>query len=213
MYRHASILAAGLLSLAVAAPAAATDVMNVGGTVTVAQVEWAQFDSDTFTGGYLVAAKDQKGGTVAEYFLVVEQLVQCTGAETPDDPADDRFDFRYRYEYGVGPADVLTIASRYAGATAQASLDLTIDRYDACLDELTTEVVEDVAVRLDMVATSPLVRESGHGSFHIPSLYNAHGSSQQTYRRGTGTATIGDQVFEGEAVVGTVSWREHLVSR
>ncbi len=212
MFRFAPILAAGLLSLAVAAPVAAANVSNSGGTVSLGQVEWARFDPDTFTGGYLVAVRDQKGGTVVEYFLVVEQLVQCEGADTPD-PSDDRWDWRLRYEYGFGPAEVLTISSRYTSAVATAKLTITVDRYDACLDELVTEVIEDVPVRLDVVGTTPLIRESGHGKFHIPSLYNAHGSFKQTYRLGTGTATIGAESFDGEAGVGTVSWREHVNSR
>jgi len=61
-----------------------------------------------------------------------------------------------------------------------------------------------------VVATGSLVREAGHGSFHIPSELNAHGSFRQTYRTGDGVARIGAGAFSGEGLVGTVSWRDHV---
>lgn len=214
MSRLVPIIIAGLLSLAVAVPSvAAATTINTGGSVTVAQIDWAISDPGSFTGGFLVAAKDAKGAPIVEYFLVVEKVVQCEGGETPDDPEDDRWDFQLRYEYGIGSARTFTIDKSYSGASASAVLDIVVDRFDGCTGELSTETLSNVDIALRAVGNGPLVRESGHGSFHIPGEYNAHGSFKTTYRSATGIASIGALTFDGEAVVGTVSWRDHVNAR
>lgn len=216
MFTRASLLVAGLVAgltaaLTAAGPAAAAStVVNDGGSVTVAQVEWAFEDDGTFIGGYLVAAQDRTGGTVIESFLYTETVVQCEGAETPDDPTDDRFDFQLVLESGLGSATTFDIGRSYSGAHAAGDLTIVADRFDGCTGELVTEVLADVPVSLDVVGTGPLVREGGHGYFHIPSEINVRGSSRQTYRDGDGAAVIGAQAYHGDGAVGSVTWREHL---
>ena len=61
------ILLATVAILVLAGPAAAAStVVNFGGSVTVAQIEWAYDDDSRFVGGYLVAADDRQLGTVLE---------------------------------------------------------------------------------------------------------------------------------------------------
>jgi hypothetical protein len=201
---------AGLLALAVTAPAAAAspNVFKTSGSVTVAQVDWAFYDGDTFIGGYLVAAEEAKRPTVIEYFKWSETLVQCEGAGSPDDPSDDVWGYRIRSEFGYGPAATFTIGKSLSGAIATGVLTIQIDTADECTGE-GASVLEETAVSVQVVGTSSLIRESGRGSFHIPGEINAHGSFRQVYRTGDGVATIGDWSVESLGVVGTISWRDH----
>jgi hypothetical protein len=205
---------ASILALVVAAPAVAgPNVANISGGATVAQVDWAYDDGDTFVGGYLVAAEETRADPVVEYFLYTETIVQCAGAETAEDPTDDVWDFYSVVESGFGPAATFAIGKSYSSATATAVLTIAIDAFDGCVGEVTSTIREDVPVRLEVVGTSPLIRESGHGSFHIPSDINAHGSFKQTYRLGTGVAQIADRTIAGDGVLGELSWRDHSNGR
>ena len=207
-------LAAAFAILVLAGPAAAAStVVNSGGTVTVAQVEWAYDDDGRFVGGYLVAADDRQLGTVLEYFLYTEEVVLCEGAETPGDASDDRYDFRLVIAEGAGQASSFSIGQRYSSAVVAGRLTIVVDRFDGCTGDVVTETVSGVVAGLDVVATTPLVRESGHGSFHIPGELNAHGSFRQVSRAGDGVALIGGVEFAGEGALGSVSWRDHTSSR
>jgi len=207
-------LAAGLAALAVVGPvAAASDVVNISGSATIAQVEWDYDDDGTFVGGYVVAADDRTFGTIIESFQYSEAFVQCEGANTPDDPTDDRFDFQIVLASGTGYPTTFTIGRSYGGATVIGELTIVVDHFDGCTGESTTEVLTGVPVSLDIVGTGSLVREAGRGSFRIPGELNAHGSFRQTSRTGEGVAGIGSEAFTGVGIVGTVSWREHANGR
>jgi hypothetical protein len=156
-----------------------------------------------------VAAEDRRGGTIVETFLYTETVVLCEGAETPDDPTDDRYDFQLVLQEGFGSATTFDIDKSYEGAIVSGDVTLVVDRFDGCTGELSSEVLDGVPVSLEVVGTGPLIREGGHGSFHIPGEYNAHGTSRQTYRDGDGVARLGADAFDGEGLVGAVSWREH----
>ena len=59
----------------------------------------------------------------AEYNQGNEQYVQCTGAETPDNPDDDTFGVVFSNVWGYGPA-ALTIGKSNSAASASGTLDV-----------------------------------------------------------------------------------------
>jgi hypothetical protein len=203
---------AGLLALAVAAPASAgANVSNTSGSVTIAQANWESWDDATQTGtyGYVAVSQDASGETFAEYGSSSQQFVQCTGADTPDNPDDDTFGTVGTDSWGYGPAS-LTITRGMASATASGSLDIGTASYNECTGEYDKDGAESSAsFSLDLTATSALIKESGRGSFHIPSEFNGHSSYKSTYRYATGTFDVGGGSQTVDGMIGKVSWTDH----
>src|SRR4029453_9064486 len=132
MRRFLTIPAAGVLALALAVPAmAGANVGNTSGSTTIAQGSWGTFDDSTGTYryGYVAVSRDGAGGPAyveygsssggesphtgggaadVEYGSYSERKVQCTGAETPNDPDDDTYGGAYSNDYGYGDAASLT---------------------------------------------------------------------------------------------------------
>lgn len=222
MRRFMVVPLAGLLVLGAAAPVlAGPNVGNSSGSATVAQAGWDSYDeaTETFESGYIVVAKDSgSSDTYAEYSQYVETIVQCTGADTPDDPTDDSFASSSSYRYGSGAA-TLTISKKGALATASGTLSVTEGSFDGCTGEDTYAPKDttgggegeavDVPFTLRLTATSPTIRETGKGSFKLPGQFNSHYSYKSTYRLAEGTfdAGAGAQAVSGQ--FGTVSWSDH----
>jgi hypothetical protein len=203
---------AGLLVLAVAAPVAAgPNVGNYSSSVELAQADWGSFDKEggVYSYGYLTVSREQgTSQAFAEYSQYSEQYIQCTGAETPDDPDDDTFGTKASSVWGFGPAS-LAIGPRFSSATASATLEAYADAFDDCTGEWSSEEVSDLSVALDLTATSGTIKESGRGSFHLPGEFNSHSSYKATYRMAEGSI---DGVEGAESVfgqIGKVSWSEH----
>jgi hypothetical protein len=203
---------AGLLVLAVAAPVAAgPNVGNYSSSVSIAQANWGSKDeaTETYSYGYLAVSQEQgSSDAFAEYSLYREQTVQCTGAETPDDPDDDTFATNASSVWGFGPA-ALSIDGKFASATATGVLDAYAEMIDGCTGESSYEDISGLSVALDLTATSSTVRESGRGSFHLPGEFNNHSSYKATYRFAEGSVDVGDGPQAAFGQIGKVSWSEH----
>ena len=95
MRRFMTVPLAGLIALAVAGPVAAgPNVGNFSNSATIAQASWDGYDeaTETYRSGFVAVSKEQGSSQAfAEYSQYQEQFVQCTGADTPDDPDDDSF--------------------------------------------------------------------------------------------------------------------------
>ena len=201
---------AGLLVLAVAAPVAAgPNVGNYSSSVELAQADWGSFDEEGYSSGYLAVSREQGSSQAfAEYSQYTEQNVQCTGAETPDDPDDDTFGTKTSSVWGFGPAS-LSIGARYSSATASATLEAYVDAFDECTGEWSSEEVSDLSIALDLTATSGLVKESGRGSFHLPGEINNHSSYKASYRQAEGSVDGADGHLDAFGQIGKVTWTEH----
>ena len=203
---------AGLLVLAVAAPVAAgPNVGNYSSSVELAQANWGSFDKEggEYSYGYLTVSREQGSSQAfAEYSQYSEQNVQCTGAETPDDPDDDTFATSTSSVWGFGPAS-LAIGSRFSSASASGVLEAYADAFDGCTGEWSSEEHPDLSVALDLTATSGLVKETGRGSFHLPGEFNNHSSYKATYRFAEGTVDGVNGPQDAFGQIGKVSWSEH----
>jgi hypothetical protein len=203
---------AGLLVLAVAAPVAAgPNVGNYSSSVELAQADWGSFDKEggAYSYGYLTVSREQGSSQAfAEYSQYSEQNVQCTGAETPDDPGDDTFGTSTSSVWGFGPTS-LSIGARFSSATASGVVEAYADAFDGCTGEWSSEDVSGLSIALDLTATSGLVRESGRGSFHLPGEINNHSSYKATYRQAEGSVDGADGHQAAFGQIGKVSWTEH----
>ena len=211
---------AGLLVLGAAAPVfAGANVGNFSGSATVAQGNWDSYDeaTETYESGYIVVARDSSSSeTYAEFSQYTEVVVQCTGADTPDDPSDDTFGSNSTFRYGHGNA-TLTIGKRGALATASGTLSVSEGTFDGCTGEETYAPKDttgggetvDVPFSLSLTATSGTIKETGRGSFKLPGTFNSHSSYKSTYRLAAGTFDAGDGTQQVNGQFGTVSWTDH----
>jgi hypothetical protein len=209
MRKLMAIPMAGIMALTLAASAlAGPNVGNFSGTVTLAQASWDSYDSDTKGSGYVVVGKEQGGDSFAEYGEFSAKWVQCTGADTPDDPDDDTFGTVGSNVWGYGPA-TLAIGKNFGSATASGTLEASRETFDECTGEYSYESLPALAFSLDLSATSGTVKESSRGSFKLPGEYNSHSSYKSIYRFAEGTIDLGAGAQEVYGQIGTVSWRDH----
>jgi hypothetical protein len=204
---------AGLLALAVAAPAlAGPNVGNFSSSLTIAQASWDSYDeaTQTFRGGYVAVSREQGAADAfANYSSYSEQYVVCDDGGTPDDPNDDTVGVVWSSVFGYGPA-TLAIGKNNSVATASGTLELFRDGFDECTGEWTSEALPAAEFALDLTATSGTIRESGRGSFHIPGEFNGHSSYKATYRMAAGTISgLDGQQSVSNGMIGTVSWKDH----
>jgi hypothetical protein len=212
MRRFMTIPMAGLFALAVAAPAAAgANVGNFSGSVTMAQANWDAKDeaTQTYSYGYIAVSRDQGSSEAfAEYSEYSERYVQCTGAETPDDPDDDTYGAIATSVWGYGSAS-LAIGKNNGTASASGELSAGREGYNECTGEWTFEELPAFPFSLDLTATSATIRESGRGSFHVPGEFNSHSSYKAVYRYAEGTFEGADGPQSVFGQIGKVSWSDH----
>ncbi|HXI81044.1 MAG TPA: hypothetical protein VNM34_09545 [Verrucomicrobiae bacterium] len=211
MHKIMVVPLAGLLALTVAAPAmAGPNVSNTSNSLTMAQGSWDSWDdaTQTYGFGYITVSQDQSGNTFAEYSASSQQYVQCTGADTPDDPSDDTFGTIGTDDYGWGSATLAT-AKTYSTANASGTLDIGRVSYDECTGIYDKEQVSSATFSLDLTATSALIKESGRGSFHIPGTFNNHSSYKAAYRYAEGTFDAGNGAVDVYGAIGKVTSSDH----
>ena len=212
MRRFLTLPIAGLFVLAVAGPAAAgANVSNTSGSVTIAQGYWEGFDEATqvYSYGSMGVFQDQGSSEAyADYNEYTEQYLQCTGADTPDDPDDDSFGVSYTNLWGSGAA-TLSVGKSFSFATASATVALSRESFNECTGDWSSEELPDHAVSLDLTASSATIKESGRGSFNLPGVLNEHSSYRSTYRLADGTISGVDGEHAVEGQIGKVSWSDH----
>jgi hypothetical protein len=178
--------------------------------VTIAQAGWDSSDKDTgaYVSGY-IAVVHEAGSTLttAEYQQFSERTVQCSGANTPNDPTDDTYAPVDTFVYGYGDA-TLAIGRSNASATAAGTLTMSSDTFDGCTGNETYVDLPALPFTLGLTATSSTIRESGRGSFHIPGQFNNHSSYKAVYRQAEGTFA-GDTPQSVYGQIGTFSWSDH----
>jgi len=202
---------AGLLALTVAAPAmAGPNVSNTSGSLTIAQGGWKGWDDTTQSSTYgdITVVREDNGDVSAQVVSSSQAYVQCTGEATPDDPDDDTYGAIGSNLYGYGPAS-LTIDKSYASATAAGTLEAGRETFNDCTGEYGWEDLSSVDFRLALTASSATIRETGRGSFKIPSEFNGHSSYKAIYRYAAGTLALSGGTNEVYGQIGKVSWTDH----
>jgi hypothetical protein len=212
MRRFLVVPFAAVLLVVLAAPVAAGQtVYNSSGSVTVAEGDWSSFDEATGAATYGYAAAYRAQGDSQAYLdfsQETDRWVLCSDGGTPDDPSDDAYGLVASFTYGSGPA-TLDVGKSYSTAGATATVDLSVGSFDECAGTKDFTTAEGVRVSLDLSGTSPLVKTSDHGSFHVPNQFNGHSTYRTTYREAEGSVTVGGQSIEAYGAIGKVSWSEH----
>jgi hypothetical protein len=212
MRRLMTVPLAGLFALTMAVPAlAGPNVGNFSGSVTIAQANWDTWDEATgsYGSGFIAVSQEQGASEAfAEYSEYSEVYIQCTGAETPDDPDDDTYGIVGSYAYGWGSA-VLTTGKNSGTASASGEMSIGRESFNECTGDSTFEELPGFSFGLDLTATSGTVRESGRGSFHVPSEFNSHNSYKAVYRFADGTFDGPDGPQDVSGMIGTLSWKDH----
>jgi hypothetical protein len=202
----------GVLLIVLAAPAAAGQtVYNSSGSVTLAEADWSSFDeaSGASTYGYATAYRAQgESQAYLDFSQETDSWVMCSDGGTPNDPSDDVFGLVASFVYASGPAR-LDVSKSYSTAAADATLDLSVGSFDECSGTKDFTTTEGVAIAIDLSSTSPLVKTSDHGSFHVPSEFNGHSTYRSTYREAAGRVTIGANSIDADGAMGKLSWSEH----
>jgi hypothetical protein len=203
----------GLLTLAIAAPAqAGPNVSNSSGSAILAQASWESFDeaTQTYSYGYISVGRDSSDvGVRAQFEQYHEQYVQCTGADTPDDPEDDTYGAIVTAEFGYSEEASLTVARNNSSATASGTLAGGRYQINDCTGEGSKEESSPIDFTLTLTATSDTIRESGRGSFHIPGEVNVHSSYKAVYRMASGTFDGPNGTQSVGGMIGKVSWMDH----
>ena len=209
---------AGLLALGVVGPvAAAPNVSNTSGNSESIYGEW----STDGTYGYVSVGKDSAYGGFAEIYEESGTWVECdTGAVDPgkgtpttQDTTGGDYGFVGTRTWGYSEGDVtVELSRRLDSGHASGSVELYTATVDECAGDYGDDAVPEV-VTLDVSASAagPLASFRDHGSYKIPSQFNAHQNVRGKERAATGTVSAGTSIDATFSYAGmsVFTWSDH----
>jgi hypothetical protein len=209
---------AGLLALGVVGPvAAAPNVSNTSGSGESIYGEW----STEGTYGYVSVGEDSEYGSYADVYQESGTWVDCDpgagepGKDSPSTqdttPGDGEYGFVGTRTWGYAEGPTVDLSRRLDSGHATGSIELYTATVDECAGVYGDEAVAQV-VTLDVsvTATGPLVSYRSHGSYKLPSKFNAHESYRGKERAASGTISAGsiDTTFSS-AGMSVFTWSDH----
>ena len=208
MRRLLSIAAAGVLALALAAPAmAGANTSNTSGSAQIVNGEWY---SETGS-GYAYFANDSSYGPSGEFYEESGEWIAC-------DDTGEAYGFVGTRTYGYAGDLSIALDSRLDHATVTGTLELFTETVDDCTGGYDTGKYDTTngdatsvafSATVDGVGSAARFRDSG--SFKVPGDYNAHSKQSGKQRDATGSivlAGVGSRQFDW-AVLATVNWSDH----
>ena len=208
---------AGLLALGVVGPvAAAPNVSNTSGGGESIYGEWS-YDG---TYGYVSVGEDSQYGGFADIYQESGTWVECdpgagdTGKDTPttQDTTGGDYGFVGTRTWGYSESVSVDLSRRLDSGHATGPIELYTATVDECAGDYGEDAVSDV-VTLDVrvTAAGPLASFRGHGSYKIPSEFNAHENYRGKERAASGTVSAGSSIdatftFAGMSVL---TWSDH----
>jgi hypothetical protein len=193
--------------------ASASTRQTIAIRAVVAQAGWEHIDEDTGAGefGVVQFATAERRTTV---FVAISrgELVQCAGAETPDDPTDDIFGFRGSITQGEGTAR-LAVGKSYRSATASGTVNAQVVTIDECSGGSEVTTTDSLRLALDLTAIGPLVTQKSRTTIAIPRQLRSKTFIQSTARDAAGTLVVDGRSIEVGGVVGRLSLRGTQVQR
>ena len=202
MRRFAVIPMAGLLILAIAAPAAAgASVSNQSGTGKVLNGEW--YSEGTY--GYAYFGADSAYGTWGEIYEESGEWVAC-------DESGEFYGFVGDRTYGWTGDLTIVLDSRLNHGTATGTLEIVTESVDECAGEYGgSGEPTTVAFTAELDGFGRAARFRNSGSYKLPGELNAHSTQSGKERQATGSIDLGaagSRTFD-YAVVATIAWRDH----
>ena len=210
---------AGLLALGVVGPvAAAPNVSNTSGGGESIYGEW----STEGTYGYVSLGEDSAYGGYVEIYQESGTWVECDpGAPEPAEdtvstqdttPGDGYYGFVGTRIWGYGEGISIDLSRRLDSGHATGSIELYTATVDECAGDYGDEAVAEV-VTLDVSVTAigPLVSYRGHGSYKLPSEFNAHENYRGKERAASGTVSAGSSIDATFSYAGmsVFTWSDH----
>jgi len=202
MRRFAVIPMAGLLILAIAAPAAAgASVSNQSGTGKVLNGEW--YSEGTY--GYAYFGADSAYGTWGEIYEESGEWVAC-------DESGEFYGFVGDRTYGWTGDLTIVLDSRLNRGTASGTLEVVSETVNECTGEYDgTGEPTTVAFTAELDGFGRAARFRNSGSYKLPGEINAHSTQSGKERQATGSIDLGaagSRTFD-YAVLATIAWRDH----
>jgi hypothetical protein len=202
MRKLAVIPMAGLLALAIAAPAAAgANVSNQSGSAAVLNGEYY---SDGIY-GYAYFAIDSAYGSWGEVYEESGEWVQC-------DETGEFYGFVGNRTYGWTEDLTIVLDSRLNHGTASGTLELISETINECTGEYGGGgEPTSVGFTADLDGFGSVARFRNSGSYQLPGEFNAHSSQSGKERQATGSIDLGaagTRTFDA-GVLATITWRDH----
>lgn len=202
MRKLAVIPMAGLLALAIAAPAAAgANVSNQSGSARVLNGDW--YSDGTY--GYAYFATDSAYGAWGEFYEESGEWVPC-------DETGEFYGFVGNRMYGWTGDLTIVLDSRLNHGTASGTLELVSETIDECAGEYGgSGEPTTVAFTAELDGFGRAARFRSSGSYQLPGEVNAHSTQSGRERQATGSidlGTAGTRTFD-TGVLATITWRDH----
>jgi hypothetical protein len=201
MRKLAIIPMAGLLALAISAPAmAGPNVSNSSGSARVINGEWYSDEGS----GYAYFASDSQGGVWGEVYAESGEWIPC-------DESGEYYGFVGSRTSGWSSDLSITIDPKLNHGSASGTLELFTETVNDCTGEYEgTGEPTSVAFSAELDGVGSPVRFRGSGSYKLPGEFNNHSTQSGKERPATGSIDLGDgsQSFD-YAILATYSWRDH----
>jgi hypothetical protein len=203
MRRLLSIAAAGVLALALAAPAmAGANTSNTSGSAKVANGEWYTESGS----GYAYFVLDSSYGSYGEFYEESGEYIAC-------DDSGESYGFAGNRTYGWASDVAIDLDSRLNHGSVTGTLELFSETVNECTGDygVDKEDATSVAFSASLDGTGSVARFRDHGSFKVPGDYNSHSKQSGKQREATGSIEldgIGSRQFDW-AILADVSWSDH----
>lgn len=209
---------AGLLALGVVGPVAASpNVSNTSGGGGSIYGEW----SSDGTYGYVSVGEDSAYGGFVDIYQESGTWVECnpgapgTGKGTPttQDTTGGDYGFVGTRTWGYSEGGVtVELSRRLDTGHATGSIELYTATVDECAGVYGDDAVsEGVTLDVSVSAAGPLASFRDHGTYKVPSQFNAHQNVRGKERAATGTVSAGtsiDATFS-DAGMSVMTWSDH----
>lgn len=205
---------AGLLALAVAAPAAAApNVSNTSGGGDSIYGEW--YSEQGY--GYVMVGQEGGYGGFGEIYQESGEWVECAPTDGGDavvpldtTPGDGAYGFVGTRSWGYSKDVTVTMSRRLETGSASGTVELYTETVDECAGtgDGSSETVS-LDVQVNGIGSLASFRNSG--TYKIPSEFNGHQNLRGKERAATGSIVAGsiDHSFDW-AYMSQVTWTEHV---
>lgn len=213
---------AGILALAVAAPAmAGPNVSNTSGGGEAIYGEWASEG----TYGYVFAGEESGYGGFVDIYQESGEWVLCPAAPVGGDeaklapadtgPGDGFYGFVGTRTWGYGYDIQVELSRRLETGTATGTVDLYTETVDECAGIYGGDAVAEVgSLSITVTGVGPLASFRGSGSYKIPSEFNGHSNYRGSERQASGSVVAGSSINATLAwgYMSRVTWTDHINS-
>ena len=211
---------AGILALAVAAPAmAGPNVSNTSGGGESIYGEWASEG----TYGYVFAGEESGYGGFVDIYQESGEWILCPtppvgGAEgkpAPSDtgPGEEYYGFVGTRTFGYGYDIQFELSRRLDTGTATGTVELYTETVNECEGVYGGDAVAEVGpLSITVTGVGPLANFRGSGSYQIPSEFNGHSNYRGSERQASGSVVAGSSINAtlDWGYMSKVTWTDHV---